>query len=80
MKRAMRNMKPAGDAGLPVRAVEDARKPENQAVLPDRLRGIGFIPYLGPRSLAYLGTKGPAHKEDADTEPTIADQGSEACQ
>lgn len=78
--RAMRNMKPAREAGLPVLAVEYVRQRENQVVLSDRLRSIGFIPYLGPRSLAYLGTQGPAHKEDGDSEPTIADQGVDVCQ
>ncbi len=42
-------------------------------------RGLGLIPYLGPRSLAYLGTEGPMHKEDGDSEPTIADAGDDGC-
>lgn len=79
IERARRNFGPATSAGLPVLAVEYARRPEHVAAARSELQALGFVPYFGPRSLAYIGQDGPAHAEDRDTEPTVADQGDESC-
>ncbi len=79
IERAKRNFAPAVAAGLPVLAVEYARRPEHVAAAREELKSMGFIPYFGPRSLAYIGHRGPAHKEDGDTEATVAEQGDDGC-
>lgn len=77
--RARGNFEPARADGLPVLAVEYARRKENVAAARAELEHLGFVAYFGPRSLAYIGQVGPAHKEDGDTEATVADQGDESC-
>lgn len=77
--RAERNFAPALADGLPVFGVEYARKPDNIAEAKKRLEAYGFIPYFGPRSLAYLGFDGKPHKEDGDTEATGVDAGGDGC-
>lgn len=59
-------------AGLPVLAIEYARKPENIAAARTRLQALGYVAYFGPRSLAYIGHDGPPHPEDGDTESVTA--------
>lgn len=59
-------------AGLPVLAIEYARTPANVAAARERLSALGYTPYFGPRSLAYIGQDGPAHAEDGDTESVTA--------
>ncbi len=77
--RARRNFGPAQQADLTVLAIEYARKAEHMATARKELGELGFVPYFGPRSLAYIGHDGPPHKEDGDTEATVADQGDESC-
>lgn len=77
--RAKRNFASAQADGLPVLAVEYTRRKESIAAATNELRSLGFVPYFGPRSLAYIGQEGTPHKEDGDTEPTVADQGDESC-
>lgn len=79
IERAVRNFSLARSEGLAVLAVEYTRKPDQIAMARARLAEMGFVPYFGPRSLAYLGSDGPAHKEDTDSEPTIADTGDDGC-
>ena len=40
---------------------------------------LGHKLYFGPRSLAYMGQSGPAHPEDRDTEPYLAERGALGC-
>lgn len=77
--RARRNFAPARQAALPVLAIEYARQTDHMATAQKELDALGFVPYFGPRSLAYIGHDGPRHKEDGDTEATVADQGDESC-
>ena len=70
--RAERNFAPLLAAGLPVLAIEYARQPGNVAAARTRLMQLGFTPYFGPRSLAYIGQDGPVHAEDGDTESVTA--------
>lgn len=77
--RARRNFAPAQKAGLKVLAIEYARKAEHMAAARKELGELRFVPYFGPRSLAYIGHDGTPHKEDGDTEATVADQGDESC-
>lgn len=78
--RAERNFAPARADGLPVLAVEYTRDPANVATARRELEKLGFTSYFGPRSLAYIGQDGPAHAEDGDTEPTVANQTDESCE
>lgn len=64
---------------LPVFAIEYARNPDNQKRAIEHHGRLGHVLYFGPRSLAYLGQKGPANKEDGDSEPYHAAQGPLAC-
>lgn len=80
IQRARRNFEPARRDQLPVLAVEYARRRENIAAATRELNALGFVPYSGPRSLAYIGQDGPRHNEDGDTEATVSDQGDdESC-
>jgi len=60
--------------------VEYTRDPANVATARRELEKLGFTSYFGPRSLAYIGQDGPAHAEDGDTEPTVANQADESCE
>jgi cysteinyl-tRNA synthetase len=77
--RAERNFAAARAEGLPVLAVEYARRTDNIDDARRRLDALGFVAYFGPRSLAYLGFDGKPHTEDGDTEPTVAADAPEAC-
>lgn len=77
--RAERNLAPALAAGLPVLAVEYVRDASKRSQASRRLADLGYVAYLGPRSLAYLGTDGPPHTEDRDSEPVPADSAAETC-
>jgi cysteinyl-tRNA synthetase len=65
--------------GLPVLAVEYARRSENHARAREHHGRLGHVLYFGPRSLAYLGQTGPPHAEDGDSEPYLATQGPLGC-
>lgn len=78
--RAERNFAPALAAGLPVLAVEYTRSAANIATAKTRLTALGFKPYFGPRSLAYLGQDGPQHREDGDTESVHGEADSGSCE
>lgn len=65
--------------GLPVFAIEYARRPDNQAIARAHHARYGHVLYFGPRSLAYLGQSGPANAEDGDTEPYHAERGPLGC-
>lgn len=77
--RAERNLAPARAANLPVLAVEYVREAGNRREAARQLAERGMLGYLGPRSLAYLGSDGKPHPEDGDSEPIPADA-DEACQ
>lgn len=77
--RAERNLAPAQAARLPVLAVEYPRRAANRMEAARQLADRGTLGYLGPRSLAYLGTDGKPHPEDGDSEPIAADA-EETCQ
>jgi cysteinyl-tRNA synthetase len=79
IERALSFIGPARTGGLPVFAVEYLRSKDNQAAADRRLRELGLLPYFGPRSLAYLGTDGPRHAEDKDSEPLMEEVGPEGC-
>lgn len=79
VEKALSFIKLAQRDGLPVLAVEYARDAANRQSADARHRREGFIPYLGPRSLAYIGPNTGRHAEDGDSEPlmdeTRADDG-----
>ena len=77
--RALSFIEPAHATGLPVLAVEYLRDPANQKAALARHTTLGFVPYIGPRSLAYLGTDGPRHPEDGDSEPLMEEVGPGGC-
>lgn len=78
--RAERNMAPLLAAGLPVLAVEYARRPDTTAAAAAGLARLGFTAYFGPRSLAYIGREGPPHPEDGDTESAVTSTDDGVCE
>lgn len=72
IERAERHIGRARAAGFPVFAIEYAREYTNVEAARARLSALGYIPYFGPRSLAYIGQDGPVHPEDGDTESVTA--------
>ncbi|MEZ5817755.1 MAG: endo alpha-1,4 polygalactosaminidase [Hyphomicrobiaceae bacterium] len=79
IERALSFISPVRAAGLPVLSVEYARAPAHRRLVLERHRALGFVPYIGPRSLAYLGTEGLPHPEDGDSEPLMEEAGGDGC-